>query len=516
MVPEKASDYLITSDDLDKLFEVAKLRIPFEKFSEQKYFGRPACSLKLISTLSFMGFIESLLILSSAKLKHNNLSKVAQLEVNLYLCASLGATLTPSENQKVTVYIQSIIDGDFDKLACLVSGTDIGTYVTVVKYLCMWGHGGAARSLLKMSDTETINYTLTHLLSLSTLHGRDLTRVPEGQLREKWLTFFRTLSDLFFDFSSSTLKQFNQYYAFFLSGVGKHDEAKQIVNSYRSSEVRLHSFVEMRKALHEKKVHKAIKHADRLIVAKDQTEIVSFQSLPFNRDVAEKVLCETNELLRAAGVNVFIISGTLLGCVRDGRILEHDKDFDLGVIGWEAQFDVAQALLKSQNYTFSTQRLKGQNLYLLGAVHVPTGYAFDIFFFHENGNKYRHGIQFQLEYTIHYEFTKFTLREKEFLGHSFLIPDDYELFLEENYGKGWRTPDPNYFVKLESPALLEKSGVNFAYSIRHEMLDMLGKRVNPEKGRLFLEKMKKFSRQEDQPKPFIMNSFMKKLTEWSA
>lgn len=515
MVPERASDYIITSHDLDKIFEVAKLCVPFAKFSEQQYFGRPACSVKLVSALSFMGFVESLVVLSGAKLNKNNLSKVANLEVNLYLCASLGATLTSNEKQQNSVDIQCIIDGDFEKLAYQVSGSDIATYVTVVKYLCMWGHGQSARSLLKMSDTETINYTLTHLLSLSTLHGRDLTRIPEGQLREKWLAFFKTLSGLLSDFSTSALNQFNRHHAFFLSGVGRHDEAKQLVKSYRSSEVRLHSFVEMRKALHDGKVQKAVKHADRLIVAKDQTEIVNFQKLPFNREVAEKVLCETNELFRTAGVNVFIISGTLLGCIRGGRILEHDKDFDFGVIGWEAQFDVAQALLKSQKYTFSTERLKGRNLFLLGAVHVPTGYAFDIFFFHDDGDTYKHGIQFQLEYTIHYKFTKFNLCETEFLGQNFLIPDDYKLFLEENYGKDWQTPDPNYFVKLESPALAEKSGPNFAYSIRQEMLDMLGKRVEPKKGRIFLEKMKNFAMRKDQPKPSIVNSFMKKLTEWN-
>ena len=271
----------------------------------------------------------------------------------------------------------------------------------------------------------------------------------------------------------------------------------------------------MRKALCEKKVQKAVKHADRLIVAKDQADIVSFQALPFDREVAEKVLCETNELLRSAGVDVFIISGTLLGCMRGGRILEHDKDFDLGVIGWEAQFDIAQALLKSQKYTFSTDRLKGHNLFLLGAVHVPTGYAFDIFFFHDSGDTYKHGIQFQLEYSIHYQFTKFDLREVDFLGQKFLIPGDYNLFLEENYGKDWRTPDTNYFVKLESPALIEKSGPSFAYSIRHEMLDMLGKRVDPDKGRVFVVKMKRHARRDDQPKPSVVNAFLRKLTKWN-
>ena len=270
----------------------------------------------------------------------------------------------------------------------------------------------------------------------------------------------------------------------------------------------------MQKALNDSKVSKAIVFADRLIILKKVTSDFIGQFSPFDRNVAEEALCEVNNLLRSAGVDAFIISGTLLGCIRDGRIFEHDKDFDLGVIGWEKQFDVAQALLSSSNFSFSAKGLKGHELFLLAVIHVPSGYAFDIFFFHDVGGKFKHGIQSRLGYTLHYLFSKFDLAEKDFLGHKFLIPKNYELFLDENYGKEWRSPDPDYFVKLESPALASKSGDDFAFSIRHEMLVMLGNRAKPSKGRIFIEKMKLHAQPKDQPKPAVVNAFLKKLKDW--
>ena len=42
------------------------------------------------------------------------------------------------------------------------------------------------------------------------------------------------------------------------------------------------------------------------------------------------------------------MSGTLLGFERDGKIFDHDKDFDIGIIGWQSQFTVAEALLDPQ------------------------------------------------------------------------------------------------------------------------------------------------------------------------
>lgn len=58
------------------------------------------------------------------------------------------------------------------------------------------------------------------------------------------------------------------------------------------------------------------------------------------RDQAEAALRDTLTLLEGAGFHPFMLSGTLLRAVREGRIRAHDYDIDLGLLAEEA--DLAQ------------------------------------------------------------------------------------------------------------------------------------------------------------------------------
>lgn len=507
-------DYIISNDDIRQIFLLQESPLPLSELSRNKQFSEMASSLKLIALLSYFGQLNSLWVLSEANIEKNKLSEHARFEAHLLLCAARGCNSSEGVTCFDDIECQWVIGGNQEKLIGRVPGIGINAAAIVVKYLCMWGHSKIATNIINELDPQAANCVLTHLLSISTLFGKGIARLPRGELYDRWHSFFESTSELLSMFSKNSIYQLNQSYIYFLSGAGNHESAHALVKKYRSKNPRLYSFVQMRKALSESKIAKAIDFADKLILAKEPIHDISDHLAPFDRDVAEKALCEANSLLRGAGVDVFIISGTLLGCIREGRIFEHDKDFDFGIIGWENQFDVAQALLTSENFSLSAKNLIGHELFLLGVVHIPSGYAFDIFFFHDIGDKFKHGIQSRLGYTLHYMFSKFDLAEKDFLGQKFLIPKDYELFLDENYGKDWRTPDPYYFVKLESPALAEKSGNDFAFYIRHEMLDMLGNRANPSKGGIFIEKMKLHAQPKDQPKPAVVSAFMKKLVQF--
>lgn len=511
MFTDEPEDYIISNDDIRKIRSLEKSPLPLFELSKDDLIGSPAVSLKLIALLSYFGHLHSLRALSDAKFEKNKLSEFAELEVTLYLCAVRGSQ--PSENMIILdgVDISWIIKGNQNELVAQIRGAGIIFVAIVLKYLCMWGHTEIAKKLISDLDPHVANCVLNHLLSISTLFGKRLTRPPEGEMLNRWNSFYESTSQIFVSLSKKDRSDFKNNYIHFLSQTGSHNNALALAKKYKSTNPLLYASVRMQKALSDKKIPMATKFADFIILTQEPARAIIDQAVPFDRNVAETALCEVNSILRGAGVDVFIISGTLLGFVRDGRILEHDKDFDLGIVGWEDQFAVAQALFLSPNFSFSPKGLKGHELFLLSAVHVPTGYSFDVFFFHENGHTFKHGIQTSSGYTIHYEFSKFNLIEKEFLGQNFLVPEDYELFLEENYGTNWRTPDPGYFVKLESPALMEKSGDNFAYSIRHEMLDMLGNRASPDKGRMFVEKMKLHAQPKDQPKPSVVNAFLRKL-----
>jgi len=514
MSVDAPKEYIISNDDISKILVLETSSLLSAGMSIDDNFGSTSSSLKIISLISYFGRLDSLWALSNANIEKNKFSALARFEADLYLCAARGCPSSECEASFDGISGHWVMDGDQSELVSHIADADINSIVIITKYLCMWGHSAAALEVIKGLNPNTADCVLTHLLSVATLFGKGIARFPTGELLERWHSFFKCMSEILSFFSKRSLFHLNQSYIYFLSSAGHHSSAHSLVKEYHTKSPQLYSFVQMQKALNDSKVSKAIVFADRLIILKKVTSDFIGQFSPFDRNVAEEALCEVNNLLRSAGVDAFIISGTLLGCIRDGRIFEHDKDFDLGVIGWEKQFDVAQALLSSSNFSFSAKGLKGHELFLLAVIHVPSGYAFDIFFFHDVGGKFKHGIQSRLGYTLHYLFSKFDLAEKDFLGHKFLIPKNYELFLDENYGKEWRSPDPDYFVKLESPALASKSGDDFAFSIRHEMLVMLGNRAKPSKGRIFIEKMKLHAQPKDQPKPAVVNAFLKKLKDW--
>lgn len=62
--------------------------------------------------------------------------------------------------------------------------------------------------------------------------------------------------------------------------------------------------------------------------------LVGFKEIGMLR--IEKELIKVCELIENLGVTYFLMGGVLLGLARSGRLLEHDKDIDLGVMGDKA------------------------------------------------------------------------------------------------------------------------------------------------------------------------------------
>lgn len=167
-------------------------------------------------------------------------------------------------------------------------------------------------------------------------------------------------------------------------------------------------------------------------------------------------LRRTYELLNTNGLDPFLISGTLLGMVRDGKIFDHDKDFDIAVIGWEKQFDVFEILYKSGEYDLDVRKLRGDKTSLLSVRHKPTGIVCDIFFMRAEGEAILHNVDLELGFTIPFIFSQFEFEEKRFGDDCFRVPAQWERNLSENYGVGWRSPDPGYDVLIESPGIRDK------------------------------------------------------------
>lgn len=230
---------------------------------------------------------------------------------------------------------------------------------------------------------------------------------------------------------------------------------------------------------------KAISHLHELLMHtlsdafNPESPVNSETGSPFDVLAAEDTLVAVNRLLRAKGLQPFLMSGTLLGYARHGGLLPHDKDVDLGLIGWEHQFTVAEALLEAGHFRLDLAQLSGQNRFLMSVNDLRNGMAVDFFLFHDKGDHFLHGIDFDMGFTQNFRFSKFALHETEFLGERFYVPADIDRNLSENYGD-WRTPASSYVVTVESPALCD-TPESRTFLVYLEVLKTITKRMKPQR-----------------------------------
>lgn len=187
---------------------------------------------------------------------------------------------------------------------------------------------------------------------------------------------------------------------------------------------------------------------------------------------ASEALRTLAQVFKDNGQKFFLVSGTLLGYEREGQLLAHDKDIDVGVIGWENQYDICMALQKSGEFTFSVSLLKGDRAYYFPVLHNRTATWIDIFVYYPQGDKLVTGVDFFFGHQQRFAFTPFDLKPVNFLGVDMYVPDDIPRNLEENFGN-WRVPDASYLSHLESPSTVDKGNPGFMMTARLNALTSL-------------------------------------------
>lgn len=155
---------------------------------------------------------------------------------------------------------------------------------------------------------------------------------------------------------------------------------------------------------------------------------------------ASYALSELKKILDNHNIPFFLISGTLLGCIREGKLLGHDKDIDIGV--WETQ--TIHSLTKIFYNSGSFDVLPAYSPDILVVRHA-SGITIDIFIHYRTQNDYWHAGG-----KSRWHNTPFELIPHHFLSEEYLIPKNYDLYLKENYGD-WRTPKIQFDSALDTP-----------------------------------------------------------------
>lgn len=158
-------------------------------------------------------------------------------------------------------------------------------------------------------------------------------------------------------------------------------------------------------------------------------------------DATEAVI----EALRSAGVEPFVAYGTLLGAVREGKVLGHDSDADLGYVSKHSNpVDVARESFEVQRRLardgWEISRYSGAS-FKIYVTEADVRRGLDVFGgFLDAGRLYlmgEIGTAFERDWI-------YPLSTAELDGRPVPVPARPEKLLEATYGPGWRTPDPAF------------------------------------------------------------------------
>lgn len=193
------------------------------------------------------------------------------------------------------------------------------------------------------------------------------------------------------------------------------------------------------------------------------------EGLKFNSQAATSALTDLQNTLDEVNTKAFLVSGTLLGYARQKSFLTHDKDIDVGIFEADNIFDVINTLMVSGKFNVKKGYFNIGRMYQMPVVHLPTGFAIDIFIYHQDGDSLITGVQSNFGYTQNFRFSKFDLQEIQFIDTRFYAPSDIDKNLTENFGD-WRTPDPHYISHLQCPTTVDVGGEVYMMVCRLEMV----------------------------------------------
>lgn len=204
------------------------------------------------------------------------------------------------------------------------------------------------------------------------------------------------------------------------------------------------------------KVFEKIKLAENYEIKKDY----------FNVNDCYESMIEIVDILRDHNKNPFIAFGTLLGMIREGKILEHDKDADLGIFveGYDEVYEIVSLLCKIEHFTAPgiIKNTKTNNSLNIAIYDYKRGVAVDLFFFYKSNanNKIYSGIGTKCGNLL-WEFNEFQLVEKEINNYRFLIPNNYQYHLTELYNDWSKTVE--VWDSLLNCPNIPQSSVNAVY-----------------------------------------------------
>jgi len=185
--------------------------------------------------------------------------------------------------------------------------------------------------------------------------------------------------------------------------------------------------------------------------------VVRYRSILLQRHGAT-ILSKVNDLSRQHSVDVYPTFGTLLGLIRDGRLMKHDFDMDFAILPSATNLSVFFAELQKEGFYFEWMETVDDCLTEVRFRYKELTIDFFLHSFTADRNKMMM-IQTDSE-TRRYEYPRVDfLIDHSVLGLNLRIPNNYEEYLTSMYGawnivikSGWSSTMAPCFIGVNDPS----------------------------------------------------------------
>lgn len=193
---------------------------------------------------------------------------------------------------------------------------------------------------------------------------------------------------------------------------------------------------------------------------------------------ALETLSDVSKSLHNLNAPCFVSDGTLLGLVRDGRLIPHDNDLDFVVLGIRHQWSVRQ-IMRQKGFKIASLSRLGSHVYHMSFFN-DAQHIVDFTLFEDAGDSYVSFRDYDSYFVIPRDLVM-NLTSLEAGQGKVSVPTRSEDFLEYQYGVSWKTPAER---KEDWKASFYGTRRNFPHggkatlSLRREVLSQLSDRLS--------------------------------------
>lgn len=172
------------------------------------------------------------------------------------------------------------------------------------------------------------------------------------------------------------------------------------------------------------------------------------------------VFYEVAGIARTTDMTIFCAYGTLLGIVREKKLIDHDYDLDYGIlVNSQSDFLSLEKIMSERGFVKKREfRLNGEvkeqtynkhgvDIDFFGFFNTSDANRITYVFFKEEGTEYPHNNYFSAFYSL-YKDMEDGVDYETINGKSIPIPKNSIKIIEQIYGPNWRVPDKKFKHKL--------------------------------------------------------------------